>query len=98
MTVRDYIIKGTIRALTERVKKLEEMQAPQIMCDKIHEEIANLNADIFKCGGDVHCLEDEFITVETKKGNAGKVYYIFNDYIHYYPNAKYGRYVKEGER
>lgn len=98
MTVREYIIEATIKSLTERVSKLEKLGAPRIMCEAIHEELADLNADIFKCGGDVEYLEDELITVESRKGNGGKSYYIFNGYIRYFPMAKYGRYVKKGER
>ena len=39
---------------------------------------ATLKTGEIKVGGAVELLEEEFLTVEKKKGNGGKIYYTFN--------------------
>lgn len=97
MTIKEYIIDGTITALMDRENKLKEIGAPTIMITSIGEEIDRLMKGVLKCSGDTDLLEEEYISVEKKKGKGGKPYYVFNDNINYFPQAKYGRFVAKGE-
>lgn len=97
MTVKEWIIKGTISALEERRQKLIDMGAPSILIEKTGEELINLYNGVFACKGEVELLEEEMIDVEQKKGRGGIPYYTFNGNINYFPRAKYGRFVAKGE-
>lgn len=95
MTIGKYLIEATKNALYDRKKKLEDMGAPAVMIASLDEELIRLSWNDFTCGGDTNLLEEEFISVEHKKGRGGKVYHVFNGHINYFPQAKYGRYIKE---
>lgn len=97
MTIKEYIIDGTITSLMDRENKLKELGAPTVMITSIGEEIDRLMKGTLKCSGEKELLEEEYISVEQKKGKGGKPYYVFNGNINYFPHAKYGRFVAKGE-
>ena len=63
MTIKKYIIDGTITSLMDRENKLKEMGAPTIMITSIGEEIDRLMKGILKCSGDTDLLEEEYVSV-----------------------------------
>ena len=97
MTIKDVIIKAELRALKERVEKLQELEAPDVMITSTEQEIDRLESGNLKIGGNVKLLEVEFVSSENKVGRGGKGYVQFNGSINYFPNAKYGRYIAKGE-
>lgn len=97
-TIKEHIIQAELKGLRERVNKLIQAEAPDIMIDMTKEEIKNLEQGILKIGGDKSLLDREFISCENKVGNSGKRYVQFNNNINYFPNAKYGRYIAYNTR
>lgn len=95
MTVKEHIIKSTKLALEERISKLEDMQAPSVMLDAEKRNLENI--ENIKISGEVELLEEEFETVEQRKGRGGVVYYRYNGNINYFPKAKYGRYISKSK-
>lgn len=95
MTIREYIIKGTLTTAEERLNKLTEIRAPQVMIDGQSKLVNSLKAGKIKIGGDTKVLDEEFKTREIKTGNGGKPYIVINDGIHFFPQAKYGMYIKD---
>lgn len=94
MTIREWICKNESRMMNERADKLEAMRAPEIMivnCRKLAEE---LKAGIMKCGGDTELLDIEMEKFEVRKGKGGKPYINLNGFINYFPEARYGRFIK----
>lgn len=98
MTIKDYIIDGTITALMDRENRMKELGAPAIIITTIGEEIDRLMKKELRCGGEKELLDEEMVSVEKKKGRGGIPYYVFNGDINYFPKAKYGRFIAKGER
>ena len=84
MTIREYIVAG----LTNRLERLEEIGAPEVMIENMKKAVANPVV-----GGDVAALDVEIKTEEVKTGRGGKKYVLFNNSIRFFPNAKYGMYI-----
>lgn len=98
MTIKDVIIKTELTALKERLEKMKEMDAPDIIIDSLLTEINNLESGSLKIGGDKSLLNTEFVSSEIKTGSGGKRYVHFNNGINYFPQARYGRYIAKGEK
>lgn len=94
MTIREKIITNEIAAQSERLTKLSEMGAPAVMITGTEKIIADLKSGNLKVGGDVELLDQEYVSGEPKKGNGGKTYIQINGNINYFPNTRYGRYIK----
>lgn len=84
MTIREYVHGG----LKERLERLIELGAPQVMI-----EAQKMMVDNPKIGGDNELLDAVISTKEIKKGRGGKEYILFNDMICFFPKAKYGMYI-----
>lgn len=95
MTVKEHIIKSTKLALKDRIYKLEDMQAPSVVIDAEKRNLENI--ENIKISGELELLEEEFETVEQRKGRGGVVYYRYNGNINYFPKAKYGRYISKSK-
>lgn len=97
MTIKEYIIKGTITSIEERKCKLTEIGAPSVLISAMITELDKLRSGNLTCRGEVELLEHEMENVEQKKGRGGIPYYVFNGNINYFPKAKYGRFIAKGE-
>lgn len=97
MTIKEYIIDGAKVSLKNRRDRLAELGAPAIMITSINEELERLANNELRCSGDKALLEEEYVSVEQKKGRGGIPYFVFNENINYFPHAKYGRFVAKGE-
>lgn len=95
MTIREYILDGTIKTAQTRLEKLKEMSAPQIMITTLEADINKMQAGNLKIGGDVEVLDEELISREFKTGKGGKQYIQINGCINFFPNARYGMYIKK---
>lgn len=93
MTIREYIIQGYVSSLEIRLHKLVEINAPEVVIQNVSESIKK--AHCVKIGGDVEVLDDEFKYRHIKTGRNGKKYICINDNVNFFPNAKYGLYVKK---
>ena len=94
MTIGEWIIKGMLTATEERLEKLIEMNAPKIMIELVGKQVEDLKVGKIKVGGDKDCLTEAFESVEVKKGRGGAKYYHINGNVNFFPNAKYGLYIK----
>lgn len=94
MTIREWICEREARLYEERLEKLIEIQAPQIMITGQQALVAELRAGILQVGGAKEKLETEVQSAEIKSGRGGKTYYVFNGTINYFPTARYGRFIK----
>lgn len=92
-TIKTIIIEKALEATKERLEKLIEMGAPQIMVTNLQSQVAEMEAGDIKVGGDASLLDAEVIGYEVKKGNGGKSYIQFDNGTKYFPNAKYGRFI-----
>lgn len=95
MTIREYILNGAIKTAQTRLEKLKEMSAPQIMIATLEADIEQMQAGSLKIGGDVEVLDEELVSREFKTRRGGKQYIQINGCINFFPNAKYGMYVKK---
>jgi len=94
--IKTRIIEGT----EKRYHNLVRINAPAIMIERQKKMIDEVKQGKIKINGDNSLLQILYISDETKKGNGGKVYFIFNGIINYFPNAQYGRFIskiKDGE-
>ena len=89
----DFILRNEYRQSQERLEKLIQMKAPEVMIQRQQELVDELAAGKIKIGGDQDLLQCTFETFESKKGNGGKLYIQFDNGIKYFPNAKYGRFI-----
>ena len=96
-TVRQYLNKKIVKSALIRHQKLKEIKAPQIMIDRALEIHKIAKKGEIKFGGDQKTLNLIFKSEEKFIGNGGKAWYVItteNKTIHYFPSAKYGRFIK----
>lgn len=93
MTIREWICERESAILTERASKLETMNAPQVLIDNCRKEAVKLANGTVKIGGEQKLLDEEY--VQHKVCDGRKNYVMFNGYIKYYPQARYGRFICE---
>lgn len=98
MTIREWIIKGTLNAASYRLEKLKEIGAPEVMIEGQSKMVDNLKNGIIKIGGDTEILDEEYIGCEKKTGRGGKTYFIINNEVNFFPAAKYGLYIKRANK
>jgi hypothetical protein len=94
MTIREELLRASIEATIKRMHKLELVGAPEIVIESCQHQIDAMKSGEFEIGGDTDVLDEEFLSAEEKKGRGGKRYYVINGNINYFPNAKYGRYIR----
>lgn len=95
MLVKEFIIKNLIESSEDRLEKLKEIGAPDIMIKSVENQIENLKSGKNKVGGSIHLLDKEYVSHECTKGKGGKLVVIINGNIKYCPSAKYGQYIVE---
>ena len=93
MKIKSYIIEKEVSNSMERLQKLKEIGAPNVIIESLSKEIEKLKSGNLNIGGDKELIEEEFNNKEVKKGQGGKVYIQFDGRINYFPNAKYGRFI-----
>ena len=89
----DFILRNEYRQAQERLEKLIQMNAPQVIIQGQQKLVEELSTGKIKIGGDQDLLQCTFETFEIKKGRGGKLYIQFDNGIKYFPNAKYGRFI-----
>jgi len=95
MTIKEYIINSEFKMANDRLIKLIDMNAPQIMIDGQQNFVNELFDRKIKIVDKENLLDIEYISHETKKGNGGKIFLIFNNSdIHYFPQGQYGKSIK----
>lgn len=94
MTIKDFILHGTLSAAQERLEKLTEISAPQIIIDKQNELVKSLQEGKLQISGETNLLNEQFSEAEKKIGRGGKTYYIINGSINFFPAARYGMFIK----
>ena len=94
MTIGEHISDRTYQVARDRLEKLKEIGAPSIVIDQQQNYVDNFE---LKISGDIEVLDKELISIVQKKGRGGKNYYIINGDINFFPNAKYGMYIKKGD-
>ena len=96
MKIRDKIIESMLEIVTERCEKIIEIGGPAIIIENLKKEIENLKNGILKVKDKENLLDLEFNDIEWKKGRDGVPYVTFNNgTINYFPNARYGAFIKK---
>lgn len=103
MTIATHIKQEILKGAEQRLARLLELAAPQVIIDKQTAVVTDLKAGGIGCpiGGDQSLLELEFTGHEVKKGRGGKPYVRFETpqgYVHYYPQARHGRYIAVADK
>ena len=88
------ILEKELRIAKERLDKLKEFGAPDIMIECQGKLVNDLAEGILKIKGDTQYLDEVVTSYEVKTGRGGKPYVQFHDNIMYFPYAKYGKYIK----
>ena len=94
MTIREFIAKSMIGGVEDRYFKLIEINAPKVVIESCEKVLNDMRSGIVKVGGDVEVLDEEYKKVEVRTGRGGKTYLHINDNVNFFPQAKYGMYVK----
>lgn len=94
MTVEDFICRSLLGGAEDRYFKLIEINAPKVIIESCEKFISDLKSGTIKVGGDKSCLADEFKSFEVRKGVGGKTYLHINGNINFFPQARYGMYIK----
>lgn len=95
--VKDWIVDGLLNNAKDRLNKLKEINAPEIMINGQAKYVKKLEDGNLKgiVSGDSRALNSIMKNVRRSVGNGGKSFFVINDAsIFYYPNAKYGPYIK----
>lgn len=95
MTIFEYILDCELKSAEERLEKLKEFDAPTVIINGQESAIENLKAGKITISGDTDVLSDIYESREIKKGRGGKIYITINGNVNYFPNARYGRYIKK---
>ena len=94
MTIREYIVNMTLKAAEERLEALKRIGAPAVIIDGQTKTVDDLKNGKLKISGDLEALDLEYKDREIKTGRGGKKYLVINGKVNYFPNAKYGMYIK----
>lgn len=93
-TVAEMIIAVELPAMEERLEKLVEFGAPDVIIEGQKKAVEAMRNGELKVGGAKEKLNNIVTGFEIRKGNGGKQYMLFSDGTMYFPRAKYGRFVK----
>lgn len=90
MTIKEYLQQGR----AERLAKLKEIRAPQIVIEHAERSLARGP----RPSGDKTLLDLEVESYEVRVGRGGKEYIAFKVVNHpevlYFPNARFGSFIK----
>lgn len=93
-TVGESILKVVTANAEERLNKLEEIGAPEVVIEGQRKAVENLRNGALKISGEKELLDVAVESKEVRKGNGGKMYIVFNGNINFFPNARYGMFIK----
>lgn len=93
-TVGESILKAVTANAEERLSKLEEIGAPEVVIEGQRKAVENLRNGALKISGEKELLDVAVESKEVRKGNGGKMYVVFNGNINFFPNARYGMFIK----
>ena len=90
-TVKEFLVK---LLLDNNKKQRDYFRKSGLSTETFDKTIEQLESgELPKVGGDADALEDIYKSYEVKQGFSD-VYYIINGNIKFYPNAKYGMFIK----
>lgn len=93
-TVRDFLMMWLDDTLSDRLAYLERSGAPDSLIEKTDAELQEVRDGDLKVGGDADILDEPFEGFASKKGYSGNEYLQINGNINFYPNARYGYFIK----
>ena len=93
-TVRDFLMMWLDDILSDRLAYLERSGAPDSMIEKTDAELQVVRDGDMEVGGDMDVLDEPFKGFVSKKGYSGNEYLQINGNINFYPNARYGYFIK----
>ena len=91
------ILELEIKATEKRLNRLIEIGAPDIIIENTKKNIEQFKLGIIKINDKQHLLSKTFEKLEVKTGRGGVEYIQFNGNINYFPNGKYGKFIKIAE-
>jgi len=92
-TIRQHIIESRLKGTEQRLQKLIEMDAPEIMIKAHREMLTNLQNGIIKVAHLEEYGDLEFSKLEVKTGRGGKkfgTYVVETGIVYFFPEGKYG--------
>lgn len=95
MTIEEFIIQKEIKHLQSRLDKLLKAGISIKTADIMVAKIESIKKHGLKINGGKQLLSEEYVNHELRKGSGGKQYYQINGTINYYPEARWGKYIKE---
>lgn len=93
VTVKSFILSNLLRGAKDRLEKLAQMGAPEIMLTSQKKAVEKLEAGNLKISGDTDLLGETFVSFETRNGKGGKQYVHINGSINFFPNSRYGMFI-----
>ena len=94
MTIRDFVKNTMVKAMEERLNDLMKIGAPAVMIDGQRKAIEAMANGTMKIGGDTEALDDVYASHEVRKGTGGRQYFAINGNVNFFPNARYGMFIK----
>lgn len=96
-TLRDKILDMEISVLGDRIAKLSDIQAPQVILDNSAKLLTEYREGNIKIAGDIGLLNLPYENHTVKTGRGGKQYISFNHgTVNYFPQAHYGKCIYQG--
>lgn len=102
-TVAEHLAQNLLKGTQNRLEKLKEIKAPEVMIQHNEQQIVILqnHTAIDAVNALVGCktqeiLTAEFISAESHTGKGGKTYLTFKTsvgQVNYFPNGRYGRFI-----
>lgn len=98
-SILDIILERELVWAKQRLEALSDVEAPPTMIEGQKKLVEELENGKIKIGGNNSLLYETYYSSEIRKGYGGSPYIVFNGGdILYYPRARYGRYIKEGNK
>lgn len=100
MTIKQDILDGIISATRERLVKLNDLSAPQVIIDRDQQVLDEALAGKVKVSDKQNLINLGFTNVEYKNGKGGKPYREYateKGTVLYFPRARFGRFLTMSE-
>lgn len=99
-TIGQYVQRRELDHLRARLAKLEQMEMTRGIISLQRAAVEKAERDGVSVGGDQSLLGLEFSGVEICRGRLGRQYVRFTTEsgpVHFYPAARYGRFISRGQ-
>lgn len=99
-TIAELVADLALASQRDRLEKLIALGAPELVIEATRRAVTSLETEGVKVAGDQALLAREVVSIELRRGNGGKQYLRVETPegpVHYYPNARHGRFIAEAQ-